>query len=90
MLHALTMIDSATGWFDMTKIKTKSSDMIANKIVQTWLSKYLCPSKIILDWGTKFTKEVIRVIEKYYGITRCPITTPNPLKIQSWKEPIKQ
>ena len=77
-LHALTMIDPATGWFGMTAIKTKSSDLIANNIEQTWLSKYLWPSKIILDLGTKFTKEAIWMIEQDYRITRCPITTRNP------------
>ena len=30
-LQALTMIDPVTGWFDMTAIKTKSADVIANK-----------------------------------------------------------
>ena len=43
MLHALTMIDPATGWFNMTAIKTKSADVIVNKIEQTWLSKYPWP-----------------------------------------------
>ena len=77
-LHALTMIDPATGWFDMTAIKTKSADIIANKIEETWLSKYPWPSKIVLDRGTEFMKEVIHMIEQDYGITRRPITTRNP------------
>ena len=63
-LHALTMINPTTGWFDMTAIKIKSSDMIANKIEQTWLSKYPWQSKIILGGGTEFMKEVIQMIEK--------------------------
>ena len=32
MLWALTIIDPATGWFDMTSIDTKKSDVIANKL----------------------------------------------------------
>ena len=72
------MIDPATGWFDMTAIKTKSADEIANKIEQTWLTKYPWPSKIILDRGTEFMKEVIPMLEQDYGITRRPITTHNP------------
>ena len=77
-LHALTMIDPATGWFDMTSIKTKSADDIANEIEQMWLSKYPWPSKIILDRGTEFMKEVLQMIEQDYEITRLPITTQNP------------
>ena len=76
-LHALTMINPAKGWFDMTAIKTKSEDMIANKIEQTWLSKYPWPSKVILDRGTEFIKEVILMLEQDYGITHRPITTQN-------------
>ena len=72
------MINPAMGWFDMTSIKTKSTDVIANKLEQTWLPKYLWPTKIILDQGTEFAKEVIEMIEKYYGITRQSITTRNP------------
>ena len=58
------MIDPATGWFDMTSIKTKSADVIANKLEQTWISKYPWPMNIILDWGIELTKEVIEMIEK--------------------------
>ena len=42
------------------------------------LTKHPWPTKIILDWGTGFTKEVIEMIEKDYRITRQPITTRNP------------
>ena len=62
----------------MTSIKIKSADVIPNKLEQTWLSKYLWPTKNILDQGTEFTKEVIEMIEKDYRITRWPITTRNP------------
>ena len=72
------MIDPTTGWFNMTAIKTKSADVIANKIEQTWLSKYPCPSKIILDQGTEFMKEVIWMIEQDYYIISRPIKTRNP------------
>ena len=50
----------------------------ANKLEQTWLSKYFWSTNIILDQGTEFTKEVIEMIEKDYGITRQSITTRNP------------
>ena len=78
MLHALTMINPATGWFDMTAIKTKTADVIANKIEQTWLTTYPWPDKVILDQGTEFMKEVILMLEQDYRITCCPIRTQNP------------
>ena len=37
-LWCVTMIDPATGWFEMAKIKTKHADVIANVIEQTWFN----------------------------------------------------
>ena len=38
VLWALTMIDPATGWFEMREIKTKKADEIANVLEQAWLT----------------------------------------------------
>ena len=35
-LWALTLIDPATGWFEIKEIKTKRADVIANLVEQTW------------------------------------------------------
>ena len=51
------MIDHATGWFEMVKIKPKSSDVIANAIDQTWLNRYPWPTEIILDRNREFLEE---------------------------------
>ena len=52
------MIDSLTGWFDMTEISTKQADVISNKLEQTWISKYPWPTQVLLDWGTEFMAKV--------------------------------
>ena len=57
-LWALTMIDPSTGWFNMSEIKTKTADIIANKLDHTWLTKYP-RTNVILDRGTEFMAEVI-------------------------------
>ena len=77
-LWALTMIDPATGWFDMASIKTKTADVIANKLEHTWLTKYPRPTKVILDRGTEFMAEVISLLRDDYDIKRKPITARNP------------
>ena len=51
------MIDPATGWFEMVKIKTKRSDVIANTTEQTWLNRYPWPTEIILDRARVFLEE---------------------------------
>ena len=72
------MIDPATGWFDMTEINTKRADVIANKLEQTWLTKYPWPTQVVLDRGTEFMAEVTTMLQEDYGIKRKPITTRNP------------
>ena len=41
ILKALTMVDPATGWFEIIKYKYKHADTIANLVDQTGLCIYL-------------------------------------------------
>ena len=40
VLHCLTMIDPATGWFEIEEINEKRADDIANILEMTWLTRY--------------------------------------------------
>ena len=42
-LWCVTMIDPATGWFEMKEIKNKEAINVANIVEQTWLSRYPIP-----------------------------------------------
>eukprot|EP00957_Ditylum_brightwellii_P021043 1585572-Ditylum_brightwellii.AAC.1 len=72
------MIDPATGWFEIKETTTRSSNVVANIVKQTWLIRYPWPQKVILDRGTEFMKKIIMLIRDEYGIKRKPITTRNP------------
>ena len=65
----MTMIDQATGWFDIIKIPTfdlekvtigndeyidKSSDRISQLFNNTWLCRYPCPRKVVFGNGSEF------------------------------------
>ena len=78
MLWALTMIDPATGWFGMISIVMKQSDVISNKLEQTWLTQYPWPTQIVLNCGTEFMAEVTKMLKKDYRIILKPIKTQNP------------
>ena len=39
-LHCLTMIDPATGWFEIASISRKRADYVANYLEMTWLTRY--------------------------------------------------
>ncbi len=77
-LWALTMIDPATGWFDIVQIKEKRPDYIANHLEIAWLSRYPWPTEIVMDRGSEFAREVEEMILRDYGITKKLITTRNP------------
>ena len=77
-LQCLTMIDPATGWFEIVQIPNKRADEVSNLLEQTWLTRYPWPTQIVLDRGTEFMAEVINLIENEYGIIRKCITTRNP------------
>jgi hypothetical protein len=50
-LIALTMIDSATGWFEIVKAKNKSATSIQDLFHNTWLARYPQPQIIVFDNG---------------------------------------
>ena len=72
------MIDPATGWFKIAPVTTKSADIVANIVEQTWLNRYPWPQEVILDRGTEFMAEFAQMITEDYGIKKKPITKQNP------------
>ena len=77
-LHAMTMIDPATGWFEIVRIDRKRADLIINHLEHTWLTRYPWPTEIIMDRGKEFAAEVSAAIKNEYGIKKKLITTRNP------------
>ena len=77
-LWCVTMIDPATGWFEMEQIKDKKATTIADIVERIWLMRYLWPELIIFDKEKKFLGEFAEMITKDYHIKRKPITTRNP------------
>jgi hypothetical protein len=76
-LHAMTMVDPATGWFEIIEVPNKRADYITNLFEQVWLARYPWPAKVVMDRGREFMGEVIDLLRNN-GIVRRPITTRNP------------
>eukprot|EP00957_Ditylum_brightwellii_P070617 5365636-Ditylum_brightwellii.AAC.3 len=72
------MIDPATGWFEVKETAVRSSNVAANIVEQTWLTRYPWPQKVILDRGTEFMKDFITIVWDEYRTKHKPITTRNP------------
>ena len=77
--NAVTMIDPATGWFELHQTPDKRSDTIANITEQEWFCRYPWPTQITYDRGNEFLgKEFQEMVKKEYGVTGKPITVRNP------------
>eukprot|EP00957_Ditylum_brightwellii_P051681 3918741-Ditylum_brightwellii.AAC.1 len=83
------MIDSSTGWFEITQIKTKRKDVVSNVMEATWLARYPYPTQVVLDKGTEFMAKFTKMIASDYGVTKKPITARNS-QANSIKERIHQ
>ena len=77
-LRCLTMIDPATGWFEMARLPDGTAISVAQMAEITWFTRYPWPQKIIYDRGTEFLKEFHKMVRDDYGIALSPITVRNP------------
>ena len=77
--RAVTMIDPATGWFEICQYDDKRSISVANIVEQEWLMRYPWPSQITFDRGSEFIGHGFKtMIKSDYGIQGKPITVRNP------------
>ena len=75
----VTMIDPATGWFEIHQYDDKRSITVANIAEQEWLSRYPWPTQVTYDMGSEFIgKDFQKLIKEDYGIKGKPITVRNP------------
>ena len=54
MLHAMTMADPATGWFEISEITNEKAETAARVLDRTWLCRYPCPDETIYDKASTF------------------------------------
>ena len=75
----VTMIDPASGWFEIHQYDDKRAITIANIVEQEWLLRYPWPTQITFDRGNKFIGHKSRhMVGHDYGIKCKPITVQNP------------
>jgi Integrase core domain len=76
-LLALTMIDPATGWFEIVQANSKTATSIQDLFQNTWLARYPRPQFIVLDNGGEFKREFKQMCDNY-GIKAKSTTSHNP------------
>ena len=84
-IHALTIIDKATGWPEFLTIRNKTSYHIALLFDSAWLCHYPRPAKVVFDNGNELVgQEFQELLQSYgellqsYGIKPVPTTVRNP------------
>lgn len=75
----VTMIDPATGWFEIHQYDDKRSITVANITEQEWFSRYPWPTQVTFDRGSEFIgQDFQKMIKEDYGVKGKPITVRNP------------
>ena len=77
--RCVTMIDPATGWFEIQQYDDKQSITVANIVEQEWFARYPWPTQITFDRGSEFIgQDFQQMIKEDYGAIPKPITVRNP------------
>ena len=77
-LHCLTMINPATGWFEIVETPNRRADEVANSLEMTWLTRYPWPTEVVMDRGGEFQAEVSAMLKNNCGITKKVVTPRDP------------
>jgi hypothetical protein len=71
--RCVTMIDPATGWFEIQPYDDKKSITVANIIEQEWFSRYPWPTQVTFDRGSEFIgQDFQKMIKQDYGVVPKP------------------
>jgi hypothetical protein len=74
----LTVMDPATGWFEMEQISNKTAAEAADICETTWFTRHPLPQRITLDRGTEFMAEFAKLVKNDCGLKLKPVTSRNP------------
>jgi hypothetical protein len=76
-LRALTMIDPASGWFEVVQVTNKLATIIQDLFHKSWLACCPRPQFIVSDNGGNF-KRVFKQMCENYGSKAQPTSSHNP------------
>jgi hypothetical protein len=75
LLWCLTVIDPATGCFEMHQIENKTAAEVADMCQKTWFTRCPLPQQTILNRGAEFMAEFARMVKNDCGLKLEPVTT---------------
>jgi len=74
----VTVINHATGFFEIVEIGQKTANMIANWLELHWLTQCPWPTEITVDKGKEFVREVSKTLNNKHGIDWKIVASRNP------------
>src|SRR5687767_12483623 len=75
----VTMVDPASGWFEIHQYDNKRLITMANIAKQEWFARYPWPTQVTFDRGSEFIgQDFQKMLANNYGIQKKPITVRNP------------
>ena len=77
-INALTCIDPVTNIVELVRINNKTSEHVAQKFEDTWLSRYPWPVRCIHDNGGEFIGAPFQLLLQKSNIQDKPTTSKNP------------
>jgi len=77
-LHCPTVMDPATGFFEIVEIGEKTANVSANWLEIHWLSWCPWPAEIAVDRGSEFAAEVSKTLKSEHGTIKKIVTSRNP------------
>jgi transposase InsO family protein len=69
-MGCVTMIDPATGWFEIAEVPDYKAFTVMKAAEKTWLTRYPWPSIIQFDHGSKFKEAFTDLVETYQLIPK--------------------
>lgn len=76
--HVLTMIDRATRWVEATVLTSKTAACISSALLQTWISRFGIPRKLITDNELAFMSETFVELCRILGTDKLTTTVYHP------------
>lgn len=76
--NALTVIDTVSNLVELIRIKKKSSENVAKKYAQAWLTRYPWPERCVLDNGGEFVGPEFQLLLQNCQMKDAPTTSRNP------------
>ena len=74
----MTMIDPASGWFEVVQVQNKTAEHIGIMLDRTWFSRYPRPVRCIYDNGNEFLGKDFQEMLDSYGVKGIATTVKNP------------